>query len=89
MIEVEASKENVVAQPLAVLVVDDESDLRDLLTLTLVRMGLDADSAESVGRARELMASRAYSLICATPSTSRSGSGSGQAPRGSPATAST
>jgi len=31
----------------AVLVVDDESDLRDLLTLTLVRMGLDADSAES------------------------------------------
>ena len=58
----------------AVLVVDDESDLRDLLTLTLVRMGLDADSAESVGRARELMASRAYSL-CLTDMRLPDGSG--------------
>jgi two-component system response regulator PilR (NtrC family) len=58
----------------AVLVVDDESDLRDLLTLTLVRMGLDADSAESVTRARELMASRAYSL-CLTDMRLPDGSG--------------
>jgi two-component system response regulator PilR (NtrC family) len=58
----------------AVLVVDDESDLRDLLTLTLVRMGLDADSAESVARARELMASRAYSL-CLTDMRLPDGSG--------------
>jgi two-component system, NtrC family, response regulator PilR len=58
----------------AVLVVDDESDLRDLLALTLVRMGLDADSAESVARARELMASRAYSL-CLTDMRLPDGSG--------------
>jgi two-component system, NtrC family, response regulator PilR len=58
----------------AVLVVDDESDLRDLLTLTLVRMGLDADSAESVARARELMAARAYSL-CLTDMRLPDGSG--------------
>jgi two-component system response regulator PilR (NtrC family) len=58
----------------AVLVVDDESDLRDLLTLTLVRMGLDADSAESVARARELMSSRAYSL-CLTDMRLPDGSG--------------
>ena len=58
----------------AVLVVDDESDLRDLLTLTLVRMGLDADSAESVARARELMASRMYSL-CLTDMRLPDGSG--------------
>ena len=58
----------------AVLVVDDESDLRDLLALTLVRMGLDADSAESVSRARELMASRAYSL-CLTDMRLPDGSG--------------
>ena len=57
-----------------VLVVDDESDLRDLLTLTLVRMGLDADSAESMARARELMASRAYSL-CLTDMRLPDGSG--------------
>ncbi|HEY4040170.1 MAG TPA: sigma-54 dependent transcriptional regulator [Burkholderiaceae bacterium] len=58
----------------AVLVVDDESDLRDLLSLTLVRMGLDADSAESVARARELMASRVYSL-CLTDMRLPDGSG--------------
>jgi two-component system response regulator PilR (NtrC family) len=57
-----------------VLVVDDESDLRDLLTLTLVRMGLDADSAESLGHARQLMASRSYSL-CLTDMRLPDGSG--------------
>jgi two-component system response regulator PilR (NtrC family) len=57
-----------------VLVVDDEADLRDLLTLTLVRMGLDADSADSVARARELMTSRAYSL-CLTDMRLPDGSG--------------
>ncbi len=58
----------------AVLVVDDEADLRDLLTLTLVRMGLDADSAESMVRARELMASRPYAL-CLTDMRLPDGSG--------------
>ena len=36
----------------AVLVVDDEADLRELLSLTLVRLGLDVDTAESVSSAR-------------------------------------
>jgi two-component system, NtrC family, response regulator PilR len=58
----------------SVLVVDDEADLRDLLTLTLVRMGLDADSAESLARARELLASRFYSL-CLTDMRLPDGSG--------------
>jgi len=35
----------------AVLVVDDEADLRELLSLTLVRLGLDVDTAESVAAA--------------------------------------
>ncbi|MBV8210067.1 MAG: sigma-54-dependent Fis family transcriptional regulator [Burkholderiaceae bacterium] len=58
----------------AVLVVDDEADLRDLVSLTLVRMGLDADGAESLARARELMASRSYSL-CLTDMRLPDGSG--------------
>ena len=29
----------------AVLIVDDEADIRELLVLTLSRMGVDADSA--------------------------------------------
>jgi two-component system response regulator PilR (NtrC family) len=61
-------------RPPAVLVVDDEADLRDLLALTLVRLGLDVDGAESLGRARELMAARAYSL-CLTDMRLPDGSG--------------
>ena len=33
-----------------ILVVDDEADLRELLEITLVKMGLDVDSADSAGR---------------------------------------
>jgi two-component system response regulator PilR (NtrC family) len=58
----------------AVLVIDDEADLRDLVALTLVRMGLDVDGAESVARARELMAQRAYAL-CLTDMRLPDGSG--------------
>jgi two-component system response regulator PilR (NtrC family) len=58
----------------AVLVVDDEPDLRDLLALTLVRLGLDVDGAESLGQARERMAARAYSL-CLTDMRLPDGSG--------------
>lgn len=39
------------AQP-KVLVVDDEADIRELLDLTLARMGIPADCAASVGGAR-------------------------------------
>lgn len=46
----------------AVLVVDDEADLRELLSLTLVRLGLDVDTAESVNAARVLLAKNRYAL---------------------------
>jgi two-component system response regulator PilR (NtrC family) len=46
----------------AVLVVDDEADLRELLSLTLLRLGLDVDTAESVSAARSLLACNRYSL---------------------------
>jgi two-component system response regulator PilR (NtrC family) len=46
----------------AVLVVDDEADLRELLSLTLVRLGLDVDTAESVSAARMLLAQNHYAL---------------------------
>ncbi|HQR22361.1 MAG TPA: sigma-54 dependent transcriptional regulator [Burkholderiaceae bacterium] len=46
----------------AVLVVDDEADLRELLALTLVRLGLDVDTAESVAAARTRLAQQRYDL---------------------------
>jgi two-component system, NtrC family, response regulator PilR len=46
----------------AVLVVDDEADLRELLSLTLVRLGLDVDTAESVSAARSRLEGRRYAL---------------------------
>jgi len=46
----------------AVLVVDDEADLRELLSLTLGRLGLDVDAADSVGSARDLLARNRYAL---------------------------
>jgi two-component system response regulator PilR (NtrC family) len=47
----------------AVLVVDDEADLRELLSLTLVRMGLDVDTAEDLAQARAHLARRRPALI--------------------------
>ena len=47
----------------SVLVVDDEADLRELLALTLVRLGLDVDGAETLARARELLEQRRYALV--------------------------
>ncbi|MCU0950087.1 MAG: sigma-54 dependent transcriptional regulator [Burkholderiaceae bacterium] len=47
----------------AVLVVDDEADLRELVALTLVRLGLDVDGAESLARAREFLARQRYALV--------------------------
>jgi two-component system response regulator PilR (NtrC family) len=48
-----------------VLVVDDEADLRELLELTLLKMGLDVDSAETLAQARALLAAapRDYQLV--------------------------
>ena len=58
----------------AVLVVDDEADLRELLSLTLVRLGLDVDTAESVSAARTLLGRNAYAL-CLTDMRLPDGSG--------------
>jgi len=46
-----------------ILVVDDEDDLRELLEITLIRMGLDVDSAASLQAARDLYASHDYALV--------------------------
>jgi two-component system response regulator PilR (NtrC family) len=46
-----------------VLVVDDEADLRELLELTLLKMGLDVDSAATLGEARALLAGTEYQLV--------------------------
>ncbi len=47
---------------LRVLVVDDEADIRELLDMTLARMGLSCDCADSVAEAKRLMQTRTYSL---------------------------
>ncbi|MBP6711114.1 MAG: sigma-54-dependent Fis family transcriptional regulator [Propionivibrio sp.] len=45
-----------------VLVVDDEADIRELLDLTLARMGLAADCAGTVAEAKEYLEREEYSL---------------------------
>ena len=45
-----------------VLVVDDEADIRELLDLTLARMGLEADCAATIAEARVLLDGRRYRL---------------------------
>ncbi len=49
-------------RPPRVLVVDDEADLRELLELTLVGMGLDVDCAGSLAEAEGLLERQAYAL---------------------------
>ncbi|HYA65489.1 MAG TPA: response regulator, partial [Burkholderiaceae bacterium] len=58
----------------AVLVVDDEADLRELLGLTITRLGLEVDTAESLEQAREFLRTRAYRL-CLTDMRLPDGSG--------------
>ena len=50
------------ARPLRVLVVDDESDIRELLALSLLRMGLACDTAASLAEARGCLNQGGYSL---------------------------
>ncbi|MDQ5907272.1 MAG: two-component system, NtrC family, response regulator PilR [Pseudomonadota bacterium] len=45
-----------------VLVVDDEADIRELLDLTLSRMGLAADCAATVAEAKQFLGSTRYQL---------------------------
>jgi two-component system response regulator PilR (NtrC family) len=46
-----------------ILVIDDEADLRDLLEITLVRMGLDVDTAATLRQARAQLAQQEYALV--------------------------
>lgn len=50
------------ARAASVLVVDDEADIRELLELTLTRMGLAVECAGSVAEARKLLQSRRFDL---------------------------
>ena len=45
-----------------VLVVDDEPDIRELLELSLIRMGLGVEAVGSVAEAKKSLASRSFSL---------------------------
>ena len=45
-----------------VLVVDDEADIRELLELSLIRMGLTVESAGSIGEAKRLLEAKAFDL---------------------------
>ncbi len=46
-----------------ILVIDDEAHLRELLEITLIKMGLDVDSAETLDVARHLLNKHSYSLV--------------------------
>ncbi|HET8553227.1 MAG TPA: sigma-54 dependent transcriptional regulator [Rhodanobacteraceae bacterium] len=58
----------------SVLVVDDERDIRELLTITLGRMNLEVETAASVSDARRLLAERSWDL-CFTDMRLPDGSG--------------
>jgi two-component system response regulator PilR (NtrC family) len=46
-----------------ILVVDDEADLRELLEITLLKMGLDVDCAATLREARRLLEDQQYALV--------------------------
>ncbi len=46
-----------------ILIVDDEADLRELLEITLVKMGLDVDCANSLSAARARLGQSEYALV--------------------------
>lgn len=46
-----------------ILVVDDEAHLRELLEITLIKMGLDVDCAETLTVARTRLSKRHYALV--------------------------
>lgn len=50
------------ASEAVVLVVDDEADIRELLELSLLRMGLKVELAGGVGQAKSLLAERSFDL---------------------------
>jgi two-component system response regulator PilR (NtrC family) len=46
-----------------ILIVDDEADLRELLEITFIKMGLDTDSVEDLASARRCLAEQDYALV--------------------------
>ena len=46
-----------------ILVIDDEADLRELFEITLIKMGLDVDTVDSIALARERLQSTDYSMV--------------------------
>lgn len=48
---------------LPILIVDDEADLRDLIEITLLKMGLTTDTAEGVEAAKQKLAQNPYALV--------------------------
>ena len=62
------------AETRSALVVDDERDIRELLVMTLGRMGLRCDTASTLGEARGQLARNRYDL-CLTDMRLPDGSG--------------
>jgi two-component system, NtrC family, response regulator PilR len=46
-----------------ILVVDDEAHIRELLEITMIKMGLDVDSAENLATAKKYFAQNNYALV--------------------------
>ena len=46
-----------------VLIVDDEADIRDLMEMTLMKMGLRVDTAAGVEEAKDRLDNNDYSLV--------------------------
>ena len=46
-----------------VLIIDDEADIRDLMELTLVKMGLSVQTAVGVTEAKKALDKQAFSLV--------------------------
>ncbi len=49
--------------PPRILIVDDEADLRELLDITFLKMGLDSDCAATLAEARNYLARNAYAMV--------------------------
>ncbi len=47
----------------SILIVDDEADLRELLEITLLKMGLNVDSADSLAAARSRLEQGEYAMV--------------------------
>ena len=62
------------AAKLSCLIVDDETDIRELLVMTFARMDIETDSASGVEEAKALLKTRQYAL-CLTDMQMQDGTG--------------